>query len=353
MTTYAGTILGPYGTQSIAFLTRSGHILGWVGDSNDPETERLPLRGAWQDDVIGFHVYDPPLRITYRGLSSEESGLITLSGDESEAGQWAGEVQQVDLPKEQVLELREVASRADPDDLEVPGATDGEPGSETQAGEEATADASETDGAREERIARLRERFEQHQEELRKRRQAEQAARDEERAAREDRLRQKKEHAAKARQRAAKAKKAAAAGSDPELTRALIPGGGISSALLERLMKQRRQQRRPRRRGPVVVARPTRGGGGSSAATGSIRVTAAGSRAEQSSMFTVFVSSPALDDGGRSARFTDGHARVDKLPAGTYRVSLDSKADMAWSPQPRVTDVTLGEGQSHTLSVTF
>ncbi|CAH1385457.1 hypothetical protein NTGM5_120105 [Candidatus Nitrotoga sp. M5] len=77
--------------------------------------------------------------------------------------------------------------------------------------------------------------------------------------------------------------------------------------------------------------------------TGKCRITgkATGSGKDKASLFTVF-----LSKGGsvqKTSRFnSSGNYSFSKLVAGTYNVSLDSKADLAISPQPRNRTVTCG-----------
>ena len=68
---------------------------------------------------------------------------------------------------------------------------------------------------------------------------------------------------------------------------------------------------------------------------------ATGSGKDKASLFTVF-----LSKGGsvqKTTRFSSpGNYSFSKLAAGTYNISLDSKADLAISPQPRSRTVTCG-----------
>ncbi len=353
---YTGSILGPDGPQSLAFQHIKSRIWGWATDPDDADARRLPLRGAMQDGIIGFHVFEPSTRITYRGTVTEEGTTLVLEGDGSEAGQWAGEVVVTELPDDEVKALRVLAAQADYDDLEVPDRPDDEDDDDAEDDDAApTPDPVESDDSRARRLERLRR---EEQERIQR-----------ERAA-ADRRQHKKEVAERARldamrAEAIKAKERKRAEREAKATHAPEPGAGIRGELLARLEARRRRMGLPdwvksRRQGkvprpPVSTDRtPTpSSGGGTPTGTGSLELRATGGRADQADMFSLSLSSPVLGNEWRTARFRGGRATIDSLPAGKYSATIDCKADIPWSPQPRTFSFDLGNGQAIRRDIQF
>jgi len=111
---------------------------------------------------------------------------------------------------------------------------------------------------------------------------------------------------------------------------------------------------RPGKKRPTVSPggkrkRPAGAGKGKPA---QLELHAVGSGADEASIFTAVVRPEGSND-GHAEKFSAARARFTGLPAGTYRVSIDTKADTFLSPEPRSFPVSLRAGQEKKVDIRF